>query len=295
MLNSQKISKTGLGTGRLSSLGSSLTQSECNKLINTAYENNITVLDTADTYGSGDAERMIGKAISGRQTDFFIITKAGFPYVSLPGWMSPLNQICKKTLQKINNNKKFSKDYLLKALGKSLKRLNVDEVDAFVLHEPWFSEVSDESWEALNLIRSKGMARYTGVSTSDSKVIEAGIKSKQVEVVETPVFLLQKKPNELSISLICYEHNIPVIANQVLSGLNKLRTEKKDEMSTLLERYNLAENELAKTFISYASHTPGVISTLIGTKNTQHLVENSKIINRDSLTEFFSDIKKINL
>ncbi|WP_433983092.1 aldo/keto reductase [Tunturiibacter empetritectus] len=90
------ISRMGLGTGRLASLGSSLTRRQAIGLIHAAIDHDIRVIDTADTYGSGDSERVIGAALKERRRDdCFLITKAGFAHVALPAAFSPLNQIGK--------------------------------------------------------------------------------------------------------------------------------------------------------------------------------------------------------
>ncbi len=291
MIISSKITKTGLGTSRLASLGGALSQPACNHLIKIAFDNNIRVLDTADFYGTGDAERMISKAVAGKRNEFFIITKAGFPVVSLPGWLSPLNQISKKAAQKLNiGQKNFSKTYLINALHKSLKRLKTDSVDAFVLHEPAFGETTDESWEALSYMREKGMAQYTGVSASDHRVITAGIESGQVQIVETPVSLLQGAM--VSIPDLCYKHDIPVVANQVLSNANNLLTNHKDKIESVLANYNLMPNDLLKVFIGYAASRPGVKCTITGTKSASHLVANANI--HTYADALYNDIKNLN-
>ena len=130
------LSSLGLGTSHIASLGRSISNAEAKNLFHTALDLNVTTIDTSDTYGSGDSERMVGRAISEKRKDFQIITKAGFPYLDLPGFMSPMNQIGKKILQKTNSKKSYSKDYLIKSVEKSLKRLGTDYVDAFLLHEP---------------------------------------------------------------------------------------------------------------------------------------------------------------
>jgi len=292
MIN-RNISKIGLGTGRLSSLGESISQKQCNELIKTALENGITVLDTADTYGSGDAERMLGKSITGMRENFFVITKAGFPHVSLPGWLSPVNQIGKKVMQKLNYKQNFSKIYLLKALHKSLKRLNVEAVDAFVLHEPLILELTDDSWAALEKISTSGMARYTGVSTSDHKVVLSGIESKQIQIVETPVSLLKKNENE--IVRLCNESQIPIVANQVLAGYHHFKRNNEIKLKAIQEKYNI-DDDLVKFFIGYVVGQPGIISTLIGTKNNQHLIINSKIINNtEKHFDLYTEIQSLNI
>ena len=152
------FTKLGLGTSTIASFGRSLSYIQAKKLFDAALNFNIRTIDTSDTYGSGDAERLIGKIIKKKRNDFFIISKAGHQYLSLPEILSPLNQIGKKILQGIRVNKCFKKEYILSSIEKSLKRLNIDYLDAFLLHDPLledFSRYNDESCEALYLIKKK--------------------------------------------------------------------------------------------------------------------------------------------
>ena len=114
---SEKLTKFGIGTSRIASMFDKMPQNLVNDLFSKALENNIRVIDTADTYGSGDSEITIGKAIKNKRDEYFIISKAGFPYVSLPTFFSPLNQVGKKIIQKFGIKNNYSKAYLLKYIG----------------------------------------------------------------------------------------------------------------------------------------------------------------------------------
>ena len=106
---SSNFSPVGVGTSHIASLGSRISLADATKLIAKALESNVTVIDTSDTYGSGDVERMVGKAISGMRDYFFIMTKAGFPYIALPEFLSALNQVGKKLMQKSDAKKTILK------------------------------------------------------------------------------------------------------------------------------------------------------------------------------------------
>ena len=86
-------------------MGRSISNAEASKLFKTALDLNVKVIDTSNTYGSGDSERMISKSVKENRNEFFLITKAGFPHVYLPAYLSPLNQIGKKILQKVHIRK----------------------------------------------------------------------------------------------------------------------------------------------------------------------------------------------
>ena len=286
------ISRMGLGTGRLASLGSQLTRAQAIALIHAAIDHGIKVIDTADTYGSGDSERVIGAAIKDRRReDCFLITKAGFAHVALPAAFSPLNQIGKKMKQKISPGRDFSKAYLLRSVERSLRRLCTDHVDAFLLHAAVVGEPTDESWAALEEIRTKGMSRMTGVSTSDPEVVRQGLASGQVMIVETPVSLLA--PNADRIGALCAEGQVPLIANEVLKPQRMLK-ERITEWSAMRERYGVGMTATPQLLIAYASAARGVSTVLIGTLSASHLAENVCALEfGDEMRGLFAEMKEV--
>jgi len=286
------ISRMGLGTGRLASLGSQLTRAQAIALIHAAIDHGIKVIDTADTYGSGDSERVIGAAIKDRRReDCFLITKAGFAHVALPAAFSPLNQIGKKMKQKISPGRDFSKAYLLRSVERSLRRLCTDHVDAFLLHAAVVGEPTDESWAALEEIRTKGMSRMTGVSTSDPEVVRQGLASGQVMIVETPVSLLA--PNAERIGALCAEGQVPLIANEVLKPQRMLK-ERITEWSAMRERYGVGMTATPQLLIAYASAARGVSTVLIGTLSASHLAENVCALEfGDEMRGLFAEMKEV--
>ena len=197
------FTKLGLGTSTIASFGRSLSYIQAKNLFDAALDHNIRTVDTSDTYGSGDAERLIGKIIKEKRNDFFIISKAGYSYLSLPEILSPLNQIGKKILQSIRVNKCFKKEYILSSIEKSLKRLNIDYLDAFLLHDPLlvdFSRYSEESCEALYLIKKKGLSKFIGISSNDLSALNFAINNIKLDLIQTRMI---------------YEKNYRILFNEI--------------------------------------------------------------------------------
>jgi pyridoxine 4-dehydrogenase len=285
------LSRLGLGTGRLASLGSRLSRRESTRLIHAALDHGIRVIDTADAYGSGDSERAIGFALKGRgREDSILITKAGLPHVALPAALSPLNQVAKKLLQFTSPAKNFSRDYLVRCLQLSLKRLGTNYVDAFLLHAAATGEPNTESWEALQEIRNQGLSRLTGVSTSDPEVVRQGISSGQVSIVETPISLTA--PNAQEIGRLCASHDVQLVANECLlpRGILLERAAVWDQMRA---RHGVKEVSTILLLIAYASAHQGVSTVVIGTKSAEHLIENMQALQyRETMTALFEEMKE---
>ena len=285
------LSPLGLGTGRLASLGASTPPKEASILLNTAIDHGIRVIDTADTYGSGDSERAIGRALRGRnRNDFFLITKAGFPHVALPAAFSPLNQIGKKVLQLGSPKRNFSKSYLVRCLEASLKRLQMEYVDAFLLHAAKDGEPTAETWEALELLRSKGLSRMTGVSTSDVEVVRQGLAAGQVSIVETPVSASAKSSQE--ICDLCFYHGIEIVGNEVLKP-RKMTPEQEDKWKLLRFKYRLGDASTIHLLIAYALAQPAVRSAVVGSSSHEHVVGNLKAVSYKDHTALFEGMKEL--
>lgn len=153
-------------------------------------EHGLRTIDTADTYGSGDCERLLGKVLRGRQQAFTLITKAGYRHSNLPGPLRPLNQFAKKGLQILGLRQLFTPAYLSKCLDHSLQRLGADSVDAFLLHDPPLEIVKNEEVMRLfDSLKRAGKTRTTGVSSGDPEVLNAAISAGVFEVIQTPASL----------------------------------------------------------------------------------------------------------
>lgn len=183
-------SKLGLGTGTLASLGRASSFAQVDRLIGTMLDMGITVIDTADSYGSGDCECLIGKVLRGRRESFTLVTKAGYRFSNLPNPLRPLNQLVKKGLQLFGFRQRFTPAYLTKCMENSLSRLGIEHVDGFLLHNPPLDIVEDERVIGLlrNLIDS-GKTITTGLSSDNPEVIRAAIASGAFGIIQTPASL----------------------------------------------------------------------------------------------------------
>jgi len=115
------------------------------RLIQTAMDGGINFFDHADIYGGGEAERVFGKAIKDAniaRDKVLVQTKCGIR----KGFFD------------------FSKDHIIDSLENSLKRLDMDYVDIFLLHRPDTLMEPEEVAEAFAILHKAGKARYFGVS-----------------------------------------------------------------------------------------------------------------------------------
>jgi aryl-alcohol dehydrogenase-like predicted oxidoreductase len=134
---------TPLGWGRTS-------DDESLAAIRRARDLGVTFFDTADSYGFGRSESLLGIVLSRRRQDVVIATKAGVS--------RDMNGRVKKD---------FSRDHIIQAVEGSLRRLRTDYIDLYQLHNPTIEELRpDEIHEAMDRLQEVGKIRYWGVSVT---------------------------------------------------------------------------------------------------------------------------------
>lgn len=114
-------------------------------LVKTALDGGINFFDHADIYGDGEAESVFAQAVKDESI--------------------PRDQLLLQTKCGIRKGLfDFSKDHIIQSMDKSLKRLETDYVDVFLLHRPDTLVEPDEVAEAFSVLHKAGKARYFGVS-----------------------------------------------------------------------------------------------------------------------------------
>ncbi|MBQ4529419.1 MAG: aldo/keto reductase [Lachnospiraceae bacterium] len=123
--------------------GKSYSEEQLWDTFETAYELGFTMWDTAEVYGMGNAEKLLGKMITDKK-EIILSTK------HMPG-------------------KKYRSGEVTKALKNSLERLNVERIDLYWLHEPYNLQKNLE--EMANCVKS-GMVKQIGISNCDIEQLE---------------------------------------------------------------------------------------------------------------------------
>ena len=140
-----------------------LNTNEFTHLINLFIENGITTFDHADIYGGYTTEASFGKALSESKIDrkkIQLITKCGIQYTSEN---RPNNSI---------KHYEYSKDYIIWSVENSLKNLQTDYLDVFLLHRPSPLMQADEIAEAVSKLKADGKILSFGVSNFTSSQTE---------------------------------------------------------------------------------------------------------------------------
>lgn len=150
MIKPSEISKIGCGGCPLGGHGWGHTDKlEMQKIVEECIDSGINFIDTSDTYGLGESEKLIGKATKNKNRDnFFISSKFGVKY----------NSLTKKT--SFDNSHKW----FWNSLHSSLKRLKVDYIDLYQIHY-WDEKTSlNEIFENFDKATKQGKIRFSGVT-----------------------------------------------------------------------------------------------------------------------------------
>jgi len=138
-----KVSKMALGTN---AFGTRTGEAEGIAIVHAALDAGINLVDTADMYGNGESERIVGKAIRDRRSRVVLATKGSWRVGDGP------------------NDAGSSRQHILDAVDASLKRLGTDYIDLYQMHR-WDPDTPlEETLETLNDLVRWGKVRYIGCS-----------------------------------------------------------------------------------------------------------------------------------
>ena len=207
----------------------------------------MTLIDTAEMYGNGIAEELTGEAVRGRRSEVFLVSKV------LP------------------SNASF--EGTLRACERSLKRLDVDRIDLYLLH--WESQHPlRETMRAMELLVARGMIRYIGVSNFDvPRVQEAqqALKSNRLACNQV-LFHLKDRGIERRLLPYCREQQIAVMGYSPFghSDFPKRSTAGGRILEEIALRHKKTARQTALNFL--ASRDVFVIPK---SGDCEHVVENS--------------------
>ena len=142
-------------------------------LMRQAFDLGITFFDNADSYGDGQGERMLARALGDVRDKTVIATKFGYDIYSTPTDARPGHQ---------ERPQDFSPAFVRKALEESLKRLETDHIDLYQLHNPRMTAIqSDELFALLEDVKREGKIRAYGVALGPA----IGWEEEGVEAMRT--------------------------------------------------------------------------------------------------------------
>ncbi|AXG74480.1 aldo/keto reductase [Flavobacterium arcticum] len=267
----QKISEVSFGCMSLQS-----DSKDNDTLINKAIDKGITLFDTADLYEKGENEKLLGTALKGRRKDIVLSTKVGNRWrEDGSGW-----DWCP------------TKKHILKAVDESLKRLQTDYIDLYLLHGGTIDDPIDETIEAFERLQEQGKILSYGLSSIRPNVIREFVKRSDITAVMTQYSLLDRRPEEETLGLL-RENNIGILARGTVGGGLLAGKPAKDylgiditKIAIILNKVKdvLLERDLGEKALRYVIDNPAITTAVVGIRTIEQLTEAIRAANSSLLT-----------
>ncbi|MEP2447311.1 MAG: aldo/keto reductase [Balneola sp.] len=230
------------------------------ELLRSAVDKGITFFDTADLYDKGWNEEIVGKALSPVRSKVRIATKVGNEWNNTgTDWRwNP------------------TKEYILKAVNKSLERLQTDYIDIYQLHGGTLDDPIDETIEAFEILKEQGKILEYGISSIRPNVIKEWIKRSNMSSVMMQYSLLDRRPEEECLDLLI-KSGISVITRGTLAKGMLIDKTAKDYLGYSEQNVKLIQRAITKTdnplsaSIQYVNQHPAVESAIIGIRTLEQL------------------------
>jgi aryl-alcohol dehydrogenase-like predicted oxidoreductase len=239
----EKVSTIGMGTWKMGSYSTSEERARQLQALKRGIELGINLIDTAEMYGAGRSEELVGEATKGIRKDVFIASK-----------VSPGN---------------LRHDDVIRACRGSLRRLGTSYLDLYQVHWPNPSVPISETMSAMEDLVKEGAVRFVGVSNfSVPETAEARAALSKGDIVSNQVeYSLANRYVEDDILPYCTRENITLIAYSPLARGNVAGS----IPSAVLNKYSMTP---AQAMLNWATRDSHVVA-IPKAANVSHLEENA--------------------
>lgn len=189
--------------------------------IRSAIDSGMTLIDTAEMYGNGAAEELVGEALGGRRSDAFIVSKVLPQHATRRGTVT--------------------------ACENSLRRLGTDYLDMYLLHWPGAVPL-DETLEAFDALLRAGKIRYWGVSNFDTPDMEEllALPGGNAAAANQVLYNLTRRGIEFDLAPWCRQRRLPIMA---YSPLEQGRLLGDPELMRLAAEYSATPAQIALRWV----------------------------------------------
>nr|WP_202543798.1 aldo/keto reductase [Streptomyces sp. SID8382] len=254
---------------------------DCVRIIHRALDSGINFIDTADVYGHGESEEIVGKALKGRRDDIVLATKVNGRMGEDP------------------NRGGSSRRWIVTEVEQSLRRLGTDHIDLYQVHHPDPHTDIEETLSALTDLVRSGKVRAIGSSNLPaSEIVEAQWVADRRGLhrfrTEQPTYSILNRAIEREVLPVCHRYGMgvlvwsplamglltgryrkggPTVRNERMKWVPRHLTDegKLDAVERLIPLAEEAGLSLTHLAMAFAITHPGVTSAIIGPRTMEQL------------------------
>ncbi|MCJ8323323.1 MAG: aldo/keto reductase [Rhizobiales bacterium] len=261
------VSTIGYGASPLGSMFRDVKQSVGIETVHKAIEYGINLFDVSPHYGDTIAEQVLGHALADiDRSKYYVSTKCG---------------------RYADHGFDFSADRINRSLDESCKRLGLDYIDIFYLHDIEYadpSQILNESLPAIMKLKEQGRIGNVGITGYPLEIFKAIVGNFPIDAIITYCRYALHDQSLLSILPYLVKHNIGII-NASATGMGLLTkrgvpswhpaNQKLRELCANIVEQTAADGfDITKLAIQFSTQHPAIASTLIGTANPVNLKQN---------------------
>ena len=199
-----EVSAVGFGCWESSGDYGSFDESHIVDAVHLALDKGINLFDTAEGYGFGRSEALLGKALRGKRDQALVVTKVGI-YREQGEWF-----------------RDASRQRIMTSIETSLKALETDYVDVYLVHWPDPNHPFDETMAVMEEVRKQGKTRFIGVSNFSSEQIALAQQGGSIDVVQYGYHMFDRRLERFVFSTV-REHDFGLmtygsLAHGLLTG-----------------------------------------------------------------------------
>lgn len=294
-----RVTTVGLGCNNF---GWKIDQAASNEVVAKALDLGINFFDTADRYGTvgGDSETVLGKALGERRKDIVLLTKFGVDLANV-------------------RLRDSSRRYVMSAVEASLRRLNTDWIDVYMIHWPDYATPMEETLRALDDLVRGGKVRYIACSNLETWRVVDAVWTSRYQGLETFIaaqdhYNLLKRDADKDLIPALQHHGLGFIpyfplASGLLTGKysrpgsgegrlkdnflglgNAFLNERNLQLVGVLEEFCRARGRtLLELAVSWLASQPVVSSVICGATRPEQLEQNVKaadwVLSADDLAQ----------
>jgi aryl-alcohol dehydrogenase-like predicted oxidoreductase len=190
------VSAIGLGCMGMSEFYGATDEAEATRTLHRALEVGVTLLDTADVYGLGANERLVGRALRDRRERAIVATKFGMVRTEDGSFAAPDGR----------------PEYVRSACEASLQRLGIDVIDLYQCHRVDARVPIEETVGAMDELRQQGKVRYLGLSEARPSDIRRAAAVAPIASLQSEYSLFERGIEDDGVLDICAELGIGLLA-----------------------------------------------------------------------------------